>query len=64
MNQRDALCLWGASVTELIVPDVLDPRTSAGAGDGGVTPEQFDTLLNGFHLPKADPRGGRPVVPA
>jgi hypothetical protein len=64
MNQRDALCLVGASVTRLLVPDVLGSRTSAGAGIGGVTLEQFDTLLNGFHVPKADPRGGRPVVPA
>ena len=64
MNQRDALCLVGASVTGLTVPDVLGWRTSAGAGNGGVTLEQFDRLLNGFHVPKADPRGGRPVVPA
>jgi hypothetical protein len=64
MNQRDALCLAGASVTGLTVPDVLGSRTSVGAGDGGGTLEQFDTLLNGFHVPKADPRGGRPVVPA
>ena len=64
MNQRDALCLVGASVTRLLVPDVLGSRTSAGAGNGGVTLEQFDTLHNGFHFPKAEPRGGRPVVPA
>ena len=64
MNQRDAPCLVGASVTGLIVPDIFGSRTLAGAGDGGVTLEQFDTLLNGFHLPKADPRGGRPVVTA
>ena len=65
MNQRDALCLVGASVTRLLVPDVLGSRTSAAAGIGGVTLEQFDTHLNGFHVPKAaDPRGGRPAVPA
>jgi hypothetical protein len=54
----------GASVTGLTVPDVLAWRTSAGARNGGVTLEQFDTLLNGFYIPKADPRGGRPLVPA
>jgi hypothetical protein len=54
----------GASVTGQIVPDILAWRTSAGAGNGGVTLEQFDTLLNGFHVPKAEPRGGRPLVPA
>jgi hypothetical protein len=64
MNQRDALCLVGASVTGLIVPDVLGRRTSAGAGNGGVAPDPFDTLLNGLPVPKADPRGGRPLVPA
>jgi hypothetical protein len=64
MNQRDAPRRVGASVTGPIVPDVLGWRTSAGAGNGGVTLEQFDTLLSGFHVPKADPRGGRPVVAA
>ena len=64
MNQRDALCLVGASVTGPIVPDVLGRRISAGAGNGGATLEPFDTLRNGFHVPQADPRGGRPVVPA
>jgi hypothetical protein len=64
MNQRDALCLVGASVTGLIVPDVLGWRTSAGAGNSGVTLEPFDPLLNGFPVPEADPRGGRPLVPA
>jgi hypothetical protein len=62
MNQRDALCLVGASVTGLIVPDILGWSSSAGAGNGGVTVEP--TRLNGFHVPKADPRRGRPVVPA
>ncbi len=56
MNRRHALCLVGASVTGLTVPEMLKLSAAAGPADDRALLEQFDTFLSSFHIHKKDPR--------
>jgi predicted DsbA family dithiol-disulfide isomerase len=52
MNRRDALCLVDTSVSGLAISAI--PESSRAAGERAAL-EQFDTLLNGFHVNKKAP---------
>lgn len=53
MNRRDAICLAGASVAGLSIPEILAARTGT---DTQKSVQQFDTFLNGFDINKSNPQ--------